>query len=95
MPPTTKIQELEELLMTMGQGHHEAFAATDGVDPEWPLWYAEHMVDRANVILEVQLTQSDLVYLLVWLSREHPRVAPGSRWSAFYAKTLAQRYGLD
>ena len=28
-------------LVQTGQAHHKAFEATDGADPDWPIWYAE------------------------------------------------------
>ncbi len=87
-------QELAELFRETGMSHHEAFAETDGFDPEWALWYADHLIDRLRPILGADLTKSDVVYLLVGLSREHPMVAPGSPWYVFYARSLADRYGL-
>jgi NAD(P)H-hydrate epimerase len=92
--PTTKTYELQELLLITGQAHHKAFAATDGVDPDWALWYADHMVERLNVLLDADLTRSDIVYLLVGLSHEQPGLAPGASWPRYYARSLAERYGL-
>ena len=93
MSENSKTQELAEFFEETGHSHHKAFIATDGFDPDWALWYAEFMLERVRSILEADLTQSDVVYLLVWLSREHPLVAPGSPWPRFYARTLVQRYG--
>ena len=35
-----------ELLSQVGPAHHQAFAATDGEDPDWPTWYAAWLLDR-------------------------------------------------
>jgi hypothetical protein len=35
-------QELADLLNETAEAHHKAFAATDGVDDEWPIWYADY-----------------------------------------------------
>ena len=93
-PRPTTTDELEELLLATGQRHHQAFAASNGHDPDWALWYADHMVDRLNTVLDAELTRSDLVYLLVGLSHEQPMMAPGGSWPRFYARTLAVRYGV-
>ena len=37
--PLTR-EELAELLVETGHHHHQAYADSDGVDPEWALWYA-------------------------------------------------------
>lgn len=42
---TKKKQELADLLMATGKGHHHAFMETDGFDPEWPLWYSKQLKD--------------------------------------------------
>ena len=34
---------LVELLRETGHAHHAAFAATDGADPDWSIWYAEYL----------------------------------------------------
>ena len=36
---------IAKLLRETGHAHHEAFAATDGADPDWPIWYAEYSKD--------------------------------------------------
>ena len=32
------IDELANLLNETAEAHHKAFAATEGEDPDWPLW---------------------------------------------------------
>ena len=32
---------LVDLLVETGRAHQAAFAATDGADPDWPIWYAD------------------------------------------------------
>jgi hypothetical protein len=82
---------LESLLEQTGPAHHEAYIETDGVDPEWPLWYAEYLIDSLNAELGTSLTKSQLVYLLVDLERRHSMVAPDMAWFAFYAREIANR----
>ena len=34
---------LVDLFREAGHAHHAAFAATDGADPDWPIWYADYL----------------------------------------------------
>ena len=34
---------LVDLLLEAGRAHHAAFAATDGADPDWSIWYADYL----------------------------------------------------
>ena len=93
---TDRAEQLEALFQEVGQKHHEAFLETDGTDPEWPLWYADWLVDKLPALLGTDLTKSELVYLLVHLSKEQARQAPDMPWPQFYAESFARQYfGLD
>lgn len=50
-------RHLAKLFQEAGKAHHEAFATTDGVDPEWPIWYADYLVEP----LRSRLTESHRV----------------------------------
>ena len=65
---------------------------TDGFDLEWPIWYADFLLDRLLPLLEASMTRSELIYLLVHLSKIQPADAPGAKWSRYYARYLAERY---
>ncbi|MEM6926303.1 MAG: glutathione S-transferase N-terminal domain-containing protein [Myxococcota bacterium] len=92
MNRTDVTDEVAELLKQTGHAHHQAFLATDGADPEWPLWYAEHAKDRLNELLGVSLTQSEIVALLVTLDQEHRAQGGEAPWPAFYAEKAAERF---
>lgn len=34
------IDELTNLQIETSESHHEALSATEGEDPDWPIWYA-------------------------------------------------------
>jgi hypothetical protein len=90
---TTKtIETIDKLLEKANQAHHHAYLATDGFDPDWPIWYADYLLDDLPPLLEANLTKSDLVYLLMHLDKKQALEAPGSRWSRFYARYLAEKY---
>ena len=76
---------LVELFRETGSAHHAAFAATDGDDPEWPIWYAGHLQEPISRFLQVPLTRSELVYCLMNAENERIARAPDSDWPEFYA----------
>ncbi len=87
--------QLEALFQEVGQKHHEAYLETDGVDPEWPLWYADWLMDKLPALLGTNLTKSELVYLLVQLGKEQPHQAPDMPWPRFYAKFFVEQYAPE
>ena len=40
---TTRIAEL---FHEAAEAHHVAYAATDGVDPDWSIWYADYLIEN-------------------------------------------------
>lgn len=53
--------QLTDLLKDTGQGHHKAFAATDGADEDWP-WYAERlMLKRSELVESLQDLNREIV----------------------------------
>ena len=62
-----------ELLRETGRAHHEAFAATDGADPDWPIWYADYLMQPFTERLGFDFHR-DLAALVDELLREHTRV---------------------
>ena len=75
---------LAEIFRSAGRAHHEAFVETDGDDPEWPLWYAEHLRDSVNESLDRDFSVSEMVYLLVSAERGASEVDAGD-WPEYYA----------
>ena len=70
-------EELTNLLNETAEAHHKAFAATDGEDPEWPIWYADYLLDSMRIMLNSKFTKSELIYILVSADKEKELVAPG------------------
>jgi NAD(P)H-hydrate epimerase len=85
-------EELETLFREVGKKHHQAFLDTDGVDPEWPLWYADWLMDRLPALLGTDFTKSELVYLLVHLGKKQADKAPDVPWPRYYAEFFATHY---
>ena len=90
---SSQVEELAQVLMSTGRGHHDAFIETDGFDPDWAIWYADHAVDRVNAMLGTDLSRAELVYEFVGLSREQPAMAPNASWPEYYAASFVDRLG--
>lgn len=85
-------EKLIDLFRETGQAHHQAFIETDGDDPEWPAWYADHLHERLAGLLNAGFTRSELIYLIVKADREQAQEAPGADWAAYYAAFFEERY---
>ena len=77
--------KLVEVFGEAGRAHHAAFAATDGEDPEWPIWYAESLQAPIADALQRSFTKSQLIYCLMDADFEHSARAPESDWPEFYS----------
>lgn len=90
---SSQVEQLAQILRSTGHGHHEAFIETDGFDPDWAIWYANHAVDQVNTVLGAALSRAELVHELTGLSREQPTKAPDASWPEYYAASLVDRLG--
>ena len=86
------IDELANLLNETAEAHHKAFAATNGEDAEWPIWYADYLLDKMRRMLNSKFTKSELIYILVSAEKENGRMAPDAYWHRFYANFIVSRY---
>ena len=84
--------ELTTLFEAVGRQHHDAFAETDGEDPDWAAWYADRLKPRFDELLDVSLTKCEVVSLLLSLEQEHAALGEGKPWASFYAHAVAQRF---
>jgi hypothetical protein len=81
------------LLHKTGEDHHIAFKATDGVDADWSIWYADHLLKNGlDKMLEATILKSDLIYMLVSADKEIQARAPGASWENYYANFFVDRY---
>lgn len=86
---------IASLLRETGEAHHAAFAATDGEDPEWPIWYADFIRDRLADEFGIEYTKSQLIYCLMRADMEHQARAPDSDWVDFYAHEMVEHCALS
>jgi hypothetical protein len=90
MPADDRERRLAELLRQVGAAHHQAFSHVDGDDPEWPLWYAQHLQAGVQAALGKTLTVSEIVYWLVAAERDRASRAPVEEWPVDYARFFIQ-----
>lgn len=94
---TTHGSELAETLANLfhqtAEDHHVAYRETDGVDPDWSIWYADHLREQGlEKLLDASILKSDLIYLLVMADKQQMTEAPGARWERYYADFFIKRY---
>jgi NAD(P)H-hydrate epimerase len=79
--------ELAALFMETGQHHHKAYQASDGVDPEWALFYAGYLQARIWDSLSEAPTRSRLIHFVVEADRAFGATGKEyMEWPGFYAK---------
>lgn len=79
----SEVARLVEALEETAAAHHDAFRATDGVDPQWPSWYARHLHESGFL---TDIGEAELAARLRTLAHTDPPVEP---WALFYAQHLA------
>ena len=90
---TQRKEALAALLHQTAEDHHVAYKETDGVDPDWAIWYAGHLLENGNEqLLDAKLLKSDLIYLLVLADKQQISEAPGAHWENYYANFFVNRY---
>jgi hypothetical protein len=86
-------ETIAALLHQTAEDHHVAYKETDGVDPDWSIWYAGHLLEKGiNTLLDAQLLKSDLIYLLVMADKQQMSEAPGGQWENYYTAFFVNRY---
>ncbi len=85
-------KNIAALMVETGKAHHHAFAATDGADPDWAIWYAEYLQVPLAKVLQTPFTKSQLIYCVMNADFERTARAPESDWPEFYADHFIERF---
>ena len=86
-------EKIAALLHQTAEDHHVAYKETDGVDPDWSIWYSGHLLEQGfEALLNAKLLKSDLIYLLVLADKQQMMEAPGGQWEQYYAHLFVSRY---
>lgn len=86
------ILDVTALFIETGENHHKAFIESQGVDPEWPLWYSNYLHSRLGKLLNTEFTKSEIIYLLFMLDKKIAAEAVEENWTLYYAKYLVDNY---
>lgn len=89
-----KARELEQVFAEAGPAHHQAYIATNGDDPEWPIWYADYLKNKVEFIVDRTYTRSEMIYFMVLADRQHKATGGIEPWPRFYANLLLSNPGL-
>jgi hypothetical protein len=82
---------IAELLRGAGTAHQHAFAATNGDDPEWHVWYARYLTPGLPELLGVAVAPETLAEQLRMADAEHRAKAPSQDWADYYAGWFLSR----
>lgn len=88
MPSSEARSVLVDHLVTTARAHH---AATGGVNPQWAEWYAEHLVEDVNEVLNAEMSVDDLAAWLSEADRRYQEESPEMSWPKAYASWLLDR----
>lgn len=81
-------EELVDLLTETGRRHHVAFISSDGVDVEWPLFYAAYLQTKLWDRLGALLTRSEIIHVLVSSDEAIRNGSEHGPWPPVYARRL-------
>jgi hypothetical protein len=82
---------LADFLKQTGDAHHVAFAASDGTDPDWATWYADHLRTLVGDGLGIAMSRSRLAELLETAQTEWDKGDKTQTWPEFYAQLILAR----
>lgn len=86
---------LSQLFRDTAQAHHAAFAATDGADPDWPIWYADHLQEPLQQLADMEFYKSQLIYCLMNADFEYVARRPDTDWPNFYADEFVEHFAAS
>lgn len=84
--------KLIDLFTETDRAHREAYAATGGEDPEWPIWYAGHLQQPLSKALDESFTQSQLIHFLMDIDLEREALSSDMSWPEYCADQFIEHY---
>lgn len=85
-------QKIEELLSETSKEHHQAFLETNGLDPEWPMWYAGYLKEKLSTLLNIEITKSELIFLLITAENKKAKSTSKKSWQKYYADFISKKF---
>ena len=86
-----KIAALAQLFREAAMAHHQAYSATDGDDPDWPLWYADYLYDKLPPFISQPISKDEFTDELTRLDQEVRSRPDEEDWAVYYAQSLVNK----
>ncbi len=83
---------LSDMFTETGAAHHKAFTATNGVDPDWPIFYADNLKKPLGAALHTEFTRSQLIYCLMNADFEQQARDPDADWTEYDADYFIEKF---
>ena len=80
--------ELAALVSDAGHAHHAAYIESDGIDPDWAMYYAGYLEAHLGDRLGRKASRSELTYLLIKAQREHDALPDARPFADYYAGVI-------
>lgn len=87
-------QKIEELLIETEKEHHQAFIETNGNDPEWPMWYSGYLKEKLAALLNIEITKSELIFLLISAEEKRKKSKTKKSWQKYCSDFLVEKFSL-
>lgn len=86
---------ISALLREAADLHHRVWRTTDGVDPDWPSWYADWLTNHSELpaLVQRRLVRSELTWVLVNLANEDEAGGGAGPWEERYAAGILRHFG--
>lgn len=94
MPEICLKDKFIELLRSADKAHFLAFQDVNGENPEWPIWYADYLLQPLSQLLDGSFTRSLLVYCLMNAEFERKVMAPDTDWALFLAEHFIEHFQI-
>ena len=88
MNDTITNTDLAALISAAGHAHHAAYIESDGIDPDWAMYYAGYLEAHLGDRLGRQASRSELTYLLIKAQRQHDALPDAPPFADHYADVL-------
>jgi len=85
-------RQLSGLFSDTAQAHHAAYSATNGEDPEWPLWYTDYLQEPLGRALNTTFYKSQLIYCLMNADFEQQARDPDADWTEYDADYFIEKF---
>lgn len=86
---------LSQLFQAAENAHQAQFANVGRDDPDWAIWYADHLVGPLEQQAGMKFERSQLIYSLMNAELEHAARAPETDWADFFADEFIQHFAAS